>query len=155
MSKRGQKVFLGAGLAWTTIVAAVGFLSAPRGVWSYAAAHAQGFLVQVVVVWVIVPATLLLAFGLVSAPRAPNRLIYGAHEAPKDHQRWQARILTVTALFMAFGQTWQTAALLHAWRTRSFSRITEALRVADLGGVSDPHHVLQRLWVAAGGLLIA
>jgi hypothetical protein len=155
MSRRRQMLFLGAVLAWTTAVAALGYLDAPSGVWRYAAARAPGFISLIVVIWVVVPATLLLALVLLPVSGHLNRLFYGGHSIPADREKWQTLTLVVTSLFMAFGQAWQTAALLLLWHKRQLPWVAEAMRGPHSWGFPDPHQLIPRLWVAAGGVLIA
>ncbi len=160
MIRRRFTWFLLVLFAWTAVVAVVGAANMPRKVLPYALAHAPGFVVQIFVIWLLVPALML--FFLVAGP-VPElgrfagffRRLKKGREVPPDRETWMKRMLVVLGLFMAFGQGWQTLALVLLWHKRQLPWVAQAMHGPHFGGLPDPHHLIPRLWPAAAGLLIA
>jgi hypothetical protein len=161
MIKRKLTLFLLIALAWTTGVAVIGILNMPTAVLPYAFAHVPRFVFQVFVLWVLCPATI--ALVLVIGPVAAlgrfgaffSKLINRGREVPPDRETWATRVVVVTTLFMAFGQAWPTLALVLYWRRGQLPWVAEAMRGPHYAGLPDPHHLSLRLWLVAGGVLVA
>ena len=160
MIKRGFTWFLLALFVWMAAVAVAGVANMPPKVLPYALAHAPGFVVQIFVIWLLVPALIL--FFLVAGPVPElgrfgpffRRLTKGC-AIPPDRERWMKRMLVVLGLFMAFGQAWQTLALVLLWHKRQLPWVVQTMYGPHFWSLPDPHHLIPRLWPAAGGLLVA
>jgi hypothetical protein len=158
MNRRKITLFVAVLLAWTIAVALVGVLNLPKGVWPYAQAHAPGFVWQVYSIWGLVPATLLVVLVTQLKPvrDLAMRRFNGGRASPPDREKWEARTITVLGLFMAFGQAWQTAALVLLWRRRELPGLAEALRQGPhWAGLPDPHHWIARGWLFFAGVVFA
>jgi len=161
MIKRKLTLFLVALLAWSTAMAVFGAVNMPQGVLPFALAHVPGFVYQVFVIWLLIPASILLV--LVIGPVAAlgpfgaffNRLINRGREVPPDREKWATRVLVVAGLFMALGQAWQTLGLVLLWHKRQLPWVAQAMHGPHVYGIPDPHHLILRLWPAAAGMLIA
>jgi hypothetical protein len=158
MTQRRLRLFLLGVLAWTTVVSVAGLASTPKGLIPYVLAHAPGFVVQIAVLWLLVPAVILLA--LLGVPDGPvggfvNRVFNRGRPTPPDRPRWMARTVPVVVLFAAFGQAWQTVALVLYWHRRQLPWVAQAMQAPHWGAIPDPHHLIPRLWPAVAGLLVA
>jgi len=156
MTKPKFFAFLIALLMWTVGVALFGFFNMPKTVLPYAEAHAPGFVFLIADVWGLVPLGILFfILALTPTGRALQRWASGDREVPPDRVPWGTRVGMVATLFMTFGQAWITAALVLQWHRRDLPWVAQAMRGPHWAGLPDPHHLIPRFWVAAGGLLLA
>ena len=156
MTYRRLTPFLFVMLAWTMAVALAGMLNMPRGLLPYVLRRSPGFALQIGVIWGLVPASILLAIVAVVARRPLEAFLkrLGGREPPADREAWGAWTGLVTVLFMTFGQAWQTAALVLLWRRDQLPGVAATLLGPHWGALPDPNHMIPRLWIAAGGVLV-
>ncbi len=156
MTIRKFTMFLIVALAWTTAVALLGFANMPKTVLPYAQAHAPSFIYVLMDVWGLIPLAILLALlGRTSFGAALLRRLRRGRDVPPDREKWGIRVGSVAVIFMAVGQGLFTLALVLLWHKHQLPWVAQALRGPHWAGLPDPSHLLPRLWLAAGGALLA